>query len=147
MSAADPKPSFVERLFAEHRAALQTFCAGWTVDCNVACGGISMDRSSSWRKPANGIWPPAKAVAVDAERATAWLHRQIAFEHEPLEKVAAEFNRYAPKPIEIVTPGLQRLEISGVFTTDDPAAFIAFLRSMEGVQVEETATRFRVSRD
>jgi transmembrane sensor len=96
---------------------------------------------------ANGIWPPAKAVAVDAQRATAWLHRQIAFEHEPLEKVAAEFNRYAPKPIEIVTPGLQKLEISGVFATDDPAAFIAFLRSMEGVQVEETATRFRVSRD
>jgi RNA polymerase sigma factor (sigma-70 family) len=25
MAAADPKPSFVERLFAEHRAALQTF--------------------------------------------------------------------------------------------------------------------------
>jgi transmembrane sensor len=96
---------------------------------------------------ANGIWPPAKAVAVDAQRATAWLHRQIAFDHEPLEKVAAEFNRYASKPIEIVTPGLQKLEISGVFTTDDPAAFIAFLRSMEGVQVEETATRFRVSRD
>jgi hypothetical protein len=34
-----------------------------------------------------------------------------------------------------------------VFTTDDPATFIAFLRSMEGVQVEETTTRFRVSRD
>jgi transmembrane sensor len=96
---------------------------------------------------ANGIWPPAKAAVVDAQRATAWLHRQIAFEHEPLEKVAAEFNRYASKPFEIVTPGLQRLEISGVFTTDDPTAFIAFLRSMEGVQVEETATRFRVSRD
>jgi transmembrane sensor len=96
---------------------------------------------------ANGIWPPAKAVMVDAQRATSWLQRQIAFDHEPLEKVAAEFNRYAPKPIEIVTPGLQKLEISGVFATDDPAAFIAFLRSMEGVQVEETATRFRVSRD
>jgi transmembrane sensor len=96
---------------------------------------------------ANGIWPPAKAVVVDAQRATAWLHRQIAFNHEPLENVAAEFNRYASKPIEIVTPGLQKLEISGVFTTDDPAAFIAFLRSMEGVQIEETATRFRVSRD
>src|SRR5450755_205368 len=96
---------------------------------------------------ANGIWPPAKPVAVDAQRATAWLHSQIAFEHEPLEKVAAEFNRYAPKPIEIVTPGLQKLEISGVFTTDDPTAFIAFLRSMQGVQVEETATRFLVSRD
>jgi hypothetical protein len=34
-----------------------------------------------------------------------------------------------------------------VFATDDPAEFIAFLRSMEGVKVEETATRFRVSRD
>jgi transmembrane sensor len=96
---------------------------------------------------ANGIWPPAKAVAVDAQRATAWLRREISFDHEPLEKVSAEFNRYAPKPIEIVTPGLQKLEISGAFATDDPAAFIAFLRSMEGVQVEETATRFRVSRD
>jgi transmembrane sensor len=96
---------------------------------------------------ANGVWPPAKAVAVDAQRATAWLRRQIAFDHEPLEKVAAEYNRYASKPIEIVTPGLQKLEISGVFATDDPAEFIAFLRSMEGVQVEETATRFRVSRD
>jgi transmembrane sensor len=95
---------------------------------------------------ANGIWPPAKAVALDAQRATAWLHHQIAFDHESLEKVATEFNRYASKPIEIVTPGLQKLEISGVFGTDDPAEFIAFLRSMEGVQVEETATRFRVSR-
>lgn len=96
---------------------------------------------------ANGIWPPAKAVVVDAQRATGWLHREIAFDHVALEKVAEEFNRYAPKTIEIVTPGLQKLEISGVFATDDPAAFIAFLRSMEGVQVEETATRFRVSRD
>jgi ferric-dicitrate binding protein FerR (iron transport regulator) len=95
---------------------------------------------------AEGEWPAAP-VAVDAERTTSWLHRQIAFDHEPLEKVAAEFNRYASKPIEIVTPGLQKLEISGVFATDDLAAFIAFLRSMEGVQVEETATRFRVSRD
>jgi transmembrane sensor len=93
---------------------------------------------------ASGIWPPAKAVAVDAERATAWLHRQIAFDHEPLEKVAAEFNRYSPKPIEIATPALQKLVISGVFATDDPEAFIAFLRSLKGVRVEVTETRIRV---
>ena len=93
---------------------------------------------------ANGIWPPARAVALDAQRATAWLHRQIAFDHEPLEKVAAEFNRYAPKPIEIATPGLQKLQVSGVFATDDPEAFIAFLRSLKGVRVEVTETRIRV---
>jgi transmembrane sensor len=92
-----------------------------------------------------GVWPPAKAIAVDAQKTTAWLHRQIVFNHAPLDKVAAEFNRYAPKPIEIVTPGLQKLEISGVFSTDDPAAFIAFLRSLNSVRVEETATQIRVS--
>jgi transmembrane sensor len=93
----------------------------------------------------NGEWPVVP-VAVDAERTTAWLHRQIAFHHEPLERVAAEFNRYAPKPIEITTPELRILEISGVFTTDDPAAFIAFLRSLDGVRVDETATRILVSK-
>jgi transmembrane sensor len=93
---------------------------------------------------ANGVWPPPRAVALDAERATAWLHRQIAFDHEPLEKVAAEFNRYAPKPIEIATPGLQKMQVSGVFATDDPEAFIAFLRSLKGVRVEVTETRIRV---
>jgi transmembrane sensor len=69
------------------------------------------------------------------------------FDHEPLARVATEFNRYASKPIEIATPALRDLEISGVFATDDTAAFIAFLRSLEGVHVEVTATHIRVTRD
>ena len=85
------------------------------------------------------------ALAVDAQRTTAWLHRQIVFDHEPLERVAAEFNRYTQKPIEIATPALRNLQISGVFATDDTEAFIAFLRSLKGVRVEVTATRIRVS--
>jgi transmembrane sensor len=67
------------------------------------------------------------------------------FDHEPLERVAAEFNRYAPKPIEIATPALRTLEISGVFATDDSEAFIAFLRRLKGVRVEVAATHIRVS--
>ncbi len=90
---------------------------------------------------------PATPVAVDAQRSTAWLRRQIVFDHEPLERVAAEFNRYAPKPIEIVTPALRNLQISGVFAIDDTQAFIAFLRSLKGVRVEVTATRIRVWQD
>lgn len=93
-----------------------------------------------------GRWPAAPA-AVDAQRTTAWLRRQIVFDQEPLERVAAEFNRYAPKPVEIATPALRTLEISGVFATDDAEAFVAFLRSLNGVRVEVTATRIRVSRD
>jgi transmembrane sensor len=88
---------------------------------------------------------PAQPIAVDAQHTTAWLHREIVFDHEPLERVAAEFNRYAPKPIEIATPALRNLQISGAFATDDTDAFIAFLRTLKGVRVDVTATRIRVS--
>ena len=91
-----------------------------------------------------GEWPAAP-VAVDAQSATAWLRREIVFDHEPLEHVAAEYNRYTSKPIEIATPALRNLQISGVFATDDPEAFVAFLRSLKGVRVEVTPTRIRVS--
>ena len=90
-----------------------------------------------------GEWP-AIPVAVDAHNATAWLRREIVFDHEPLERVAAEYNRYTPTPIEIATPALRGLLITGVFTSDDPDAFIAFLRSLKGVRVEVTERRIRV---
>ena len=93
-----------------------------------------------------GAWP-ATPIAVDAQRTTAWLRREIVFDHEPLERVVAEYNRYTTTPIEIATPALRTLEISGVFATDDPDTFIAFLRSLKGVRVEVTPTRIRVSRD
>jgi transmembrane sensor len=93
----------------------------------------------------SGAWPPA-VQAVDAQSETAWLHRQIAFDHQPLGRVAAEFNRYATKPVEIVTPELRELEVSGVFSTDDPDEFLAFLRSLDRVRVDVTPTRIRVFR-
>ena len=66
-----------------------------------------------------GEWP-ATPVPVDAHRATAWLRREIAFDHEPLGHVAAEYNRYSPKPIEIATPALRGLEVSGVSPLTTP---------------------------
>ena len=89
-------------------------------------------------------WPSAPQT-VDARHTVGWLNREIVFDHEPLDRVAAEFNRYAPKPIEIATPALRNLQISGAFATDDTDAFIAFLRTLKGVRVEVTATRIRVS--
>jgi transmembrane sensor len=93
-----------------------------------------------------GEWPP-EVIAVDAQQDTAWMRRQIVFDHEPLKTVAAEFNRYAQKPIEITTPALQNLQISGTFATDDTDALIAFLRRLKGVRVEVTTTQIRVSGD
>jgi transmembrane sensor len=92
---------------------------------------------------AEGEWP-AVPITVDAQSATAWLRQEIVFDHEPLERVAAEYNRYTAKPIEIATPALRHLQITGDFATDDPDAFIAFLRSLKGVRVEVTETRIRV---
>jgi len=89
---------------------------------------------------------PATPTAVDAKRTTAWLHRQIAFNHEPLERVAAELNRYGPKPIEILTPELRKLEVTGTFSIDDTEEFLAFLRTLDGVRVDVSATQIRVSK-
>ena len=83
-------------------------------------------------------------MSVDPQRETAWLRHQLVVDNEPLEQVVAEFNRYAATPIEVVTPGLRRLKISGVFSIDDPEAFIAFLRSVAGVRVEVTPARVLV---
>jgi transmembrane sensor len=88
--------------------------------------------------------PPGAVVPADLSRATAWLHRQIIFESEPLGAVAIEFNRYSVVPIEIETPALRTLPVSGVFSVDDTDTFLAFLRSLEGVSVASTATRIRV---
>jgi transmembrane sensor len=89
---------------------------------------------------------PTHPASADTARTTAWLHRQISFDRERLDQVAAEFNRYAQKSIVITTPALRSLQVSGVFATDDTAVFVAFLRSLEGVRVEETASQFVVSR-
>jgi transmembrane sensor len=89
---------------------------------------------------------PSTVVTADTRRGTAWLRRQIVFEQEPLGLVAAEFNRYSAKPIEIETPELRTIQISGVFSADDTETFVAFLRSLDGVSVEVTNTRIRVSR-
>ena len=103
-------------------------------------------RANQQLQVAQGVWPAAP-VATDAQSSTSWMRRQITFDHEPLSRVAREFNRYSARPIEIKTPALRDLQISGAFSIDDPDAFVAFLRSLDGVRVEVTATQIIVSRD
>jgi transmembrane sensor len=89
---------------------------------------------------------PDRTTPVDAERSTAWLRRQIAFDQESLGAVAAEFNRYGAVPIKIETASLNTLMISGVFAADDTETFLAFLRTLDDVTVETTSTQIRVFR-
>jgi transmembrane sensor len=92
-----------------------------------------------------GAWP-AVPVSVDSARSGAWLHGQIRFQNEPIEQVAAEFNRYSRRPIRILTPELRTMAISGSFSTADVDAFVLFLRGLDGVKVHVSEADIRVTR-
>jgi transmembrane sensor len=111
-----------------------------------AAGGRTMAVRAGERLQVSQGSLPSTVVPADTRRGTAWLRREIVFEQEPLGMVVAEFNRYSGKPIEIETPELRTIQISGVFSADDTETFIAFLKSLDGVSVEVTNTRIRVSR-
>jgi transmembrane sensor len=88
--------------------------------------------------------PPQPPTPADVQRSTAWLHRQIVFEREPLARVTAEFNRYSPRPIDIETPALGTRLITGIFSVDDTETFLDFLRTFDGVTIQATPTRIQV---
>lgn len=89
---------------------------------------------------------PDHSTPMDVQRSVAWLRRQIEFDQEPLAAVVAEFNRYGTVPIEIDTPSLEALQISGVFNIGDTETFVAFLRTLDDVVVEAGPKRIHVSR-
>lgn len=76
---------------------------------------------------------------ADLDSATAWIRREIVFSGRTLAEVADEFNRYLRVPIHIEDANLRSTRISGVFSAYDEAAFIAFLREFDNVDVEPTA--------
>ena len=114
--------------------------AVWTTDSRVL--PVQVDEGYAVRVLAGE--PPGSVVPADLPHATAWLHRQIIFQSQYLAAVASEFNRYSAVPIEIETPALRSLPVSGVFSVDDTETFLDFLRSLEGVSVTSTSTRIRV---
>src|SRR5215472_8496257 len=80
--------------------------AGSSVPVEVSAGQqVRVERGSL-------LAPPSQ---VDTRRAMAWEHRQLAYEHEALSVVAAEFSRYSPATVVIESPELRALAVSGVF--------------------------------
>jgi transmembrane sensor len=75
---------------------------------------------------------------VNVRAAVSWTQSKVIFEHTPLSEAADEFNRYNRGRIEIENAQLQSREISGVFQTDNPRSFLAFLSRVPGVKVRET---------
>ena len=95
---------------------------------------VRIDAGSGWGQP----------IAVDAQAAVAWLHREIVFQARPLGEVADEFNRYSQIQIEIDDPALRALPVSGLFNAYDTDSFATFLQTLDGVAVQRTTDRIRV---
>ena len=87
-----------------------------------------------------------KPTRADPLVATAWLQKRLIFEETPLSEVAEEFNRYNKRPLTIEDRELQKVKISGVYSSTDPASLINFLRSQSSIQLIETEKNVRVVR-
>jgi transmembrane sensor len=87
-----------------------------------------------------------KPTRTDTSIATAWVQKRLIFEETPLSDVAEEFNRYNRRPLTIDDSELEKLRISGVYSSTDPASLINFLRSQNSIQVVETEKQVRVLR-
>jgi transmembrane sensor len=87
-----------------------------------------------------------KPTRTDTSVATAWVQKRLIFEETPLSDVAEEFNRYNRRPLTIGDSDLEKLRISGVYSSTDPASLINFLRSQNSIQVVETEKQVRVLR-
>ena len=78
--------------------------------------------------------------------ATAWVQKRLVFEETALSDVAEEFNRYNRRPLSIDDRELQKIKISGIYSSTDPTSLINFLRSQASIRVIETDQQVRVVR-
>jgi len=93
------------------------------------------------------VAPSARSLAkpADVALATAWTKRHLAFFRTPLPEVAEEFNRYNKRQLVIKDRRLDTFNVSGTFSSTDPAALIRFLRIQPGFAVSETSSTIEVS--
>lgn len=72
---------------------------------------------------------------LDLRAATAWRQGKIVFADTPLSRVVSEMNRYLTQPIVLADSRLARLRVAGLFSVDDPDAFLDALPTLAPVEV------------
>lgn len=72
-----------------------------------------------------GIRPHSSPVirSVSLQVATAWLNGQLIFDSTSLDEAAAEFNRYSPIQIKVLSREAAHILVGGVFRIGDSASF------------------------
>jgi transmembrane sensor len=70
------------------------------------------------------------------ETATAWRRGEVMFEDATLSEAVAEMNRYARVPVELATPELEHLRVSGVFESQSTDEFVESIAALHHLSVE-----------
>jgi transmembrane sensor len=78
----------------------------------------------------------AEVAPAESARALAWHSREVEFSNEPLDHIAAEFNRYNPHRLVVADPELGQRRFGGKFPANDFAALVRLLELNFGVVVE-----------
>jgi len=93
------------------------------------------------------VTPNGAGAAVpqhaDLTAATAWMQRKLIFEGSKLSDVVSEFNRYNRRQLVIEDPRLADFQISGVYSSTDPASLVLFMRD-QGLNVTEGSGEIRI---
>ncbi len=95
----------------------------------------------AWSGPATDAGADGRAEGLphECKRGNGVDQRQLIFENQPLGDVATELNRYNRKLIDIQSASLRDERITGVFQSNDPAAFVTFLSRIPGVTIDVSA--------
>jgi transmembrane sensor len=78
--------------------------------------------------------------------ATAWTQHRLIFDSTPLPQVVAEFNRYNTRHLIVDDGALNDFNVSGSFSSADPASLLRFLEAERGLTVHETAGDIYISK-
>lgn len=84
---------------------------------------------------------------ANVSAATAWTRQKLVLRSSSLMNVAEEFNRYNRRPLIVTDPELAQFQVSGVYSSTNPALLLKFLREQPGIRVEETESAVRISRE
>ena len=94
------------------------------------------------RRDGTPVRPQPKRTDVAA--ATAWRQRQLVFAASPLSEVVEAYNRYHRKRLVLSDEAPADFHVSGVFSANDSASLIDFLRAQPHLEVRETARGFEI---
>ncbi|WP_179943993.1 FecR family protein [Pusillimonas noertemannii] len=115
----------------------------------VESGSVEVSGGRWWKPDVHRLGPGqgarvahdagrVRVASVDVAAASAWRQGKAVFDAAPLEAIVAELNRYRAQPIVLRNASLAQLRIAGVFSVDEPDAFLDVLPTLAPVAVRRS---------